>query len=69
MKAWCGAEDEPAAKKVKREASSEDDDYSDGEGKGNDHTCNKTLKTFQLFKLHKVQKKYTYMDVADISFP
>ncbi|XP_073955786.1 chromodomain-containing protein chromator isoform X2 [Choristoneura fumiferana] len=35
VKAWCGAEDEPAAKKVKREASSDDDDYSDGEGKGN----------------------------------
>ncbi|KAI5644332.1 hypothetical protein NE865_03701 [Phthorimaea operculella] len=28
VKAWCGAEEEPAAKKVKRELSSEDDDYS-----------------------------------------
>lgn len=30
VKAWCGAEDgEPAVKKVKKELSSEDDDYSD----------------------------------------
>ena len=29
VKAWCGAEDEPTAKKVKREVSSEEDDYSD----------------------------------------
>ncbi|KAL0883254.1 hypothetical protein ABMA27_016675 [Loxostege sticticalis] len=29
VKAWCGAENEPAAKKVKKEASSEDEDYSD----------------------------------------
>lgn len=30
VKAWCGAEDgEPAAKKVKKELSSEDEDYSD----------------------------------------
>ncbi|XP_028161423.1 uncharacterized protein LOC114353529 isoform X7 [Ostrinia furnacalis] len=31
VKAWCGAEDEPAAKKVKKEVSSEDEDYSDPE--------------------------------------
>ncbi|XP_060803132.1 uncharacterized protein LOC106132127 isoform X2 [Amyelois transitella] len=31
VKAWCGAEDEPAAKKIKKEASSEDEDYSDGD--------------------------------------
>ncbi|KAM3965224.1 chromodomain-containing protein chromator isoform 2-T2 [Aphomia sociella] len=31
VKAWCGAEDEPAIKKVKKEASSEDDDYSDSD--------------------------------------
>ncbi|CAH2096305.1 unnamed protein product [Euphydryas editha] len=30
VKAWCGADDEPAAKRVKRELSS-DDDYSDGD--------------------------------------
>ncbi|XP_061715995.1 uncharacterized protein LOC133524151 isoform X2 [Cydia pomonella] len=35
VKAWCGAEDEPAAKRVKKEASSEDEDYSDGDAKGN----------------------------------
>ncbi|XP_041978939.1 uncharacterized protein LOC121732964 [Aricia agestis] len=29
VKAWCGAEDEPAAKKIKKEASSDDEDYSD----------------------------------------
>lgn len=30
VKAWCGAEEgEPAAKKVKKELSSEDEDYSD----------------------------------------
>lgn len=30
VKAWCGADDgEPAAKKVKKELSSEDEDYSD----------------------------------------
>ncbi|XP_063624005.1 uncharacterized protein LOC134796022 isoform X2 [Cydia splendana] len=34
VKAWCGAEDEPAAKRVKKEASSEDEDYSDGDAKG-----------------------------------
>ncbi|XP_049873565.1 uncharacterized protein LOC126372074 isoform X2 [Pectinophora gossypiella] len=33
VKAWCGAEDEPSAKKVKREASSEDEDYSDHDNK------------------------------------
>ncbi|XP_063624003.1 uncharacterized protein LOC134796022 isoform X1 [Cydia splendana] len=33
VKAWCGAEDEPAAKRVKKEASSEDEDYSDGDAK------------------------------------
>ncbi|XP_059049995.1 uncharacterized protein LOC131844993 isoform X2 [Achroia grisella] len=31
VKAWCGAEDEPAIKKVKKEISSEDDDYSDSD--------------------------------------
>lgn len=30
VKAWCGADDgEPASKKIKKELSSEDDDYSD----------------------------------------
>ncbi|XP_026327257.1 uncharacterized protein LOC113235650 isoform X2 [Hyposmocoma kahamanoa] len=29
VKAWCGAEDEPAAKRVKKEVSSDDEDYSD----------------------------------------
>ncbi|CAG9786662.1 unnamed protein product [Diatraea saccharalis] len=29
VKAWCGAEDEPAVKKMKKEMSSEDEDYSD----------------------------------------
>ncbi|XP_052747673.1 uncharacterized protein LOC113520746 isoform X2 [Galleria mellonella] len=31
VKAWCGAEDEPVLKKVKREISSEDEDYSDAD--------------------------------------
>ncbi|CAH2980927.1 unnamed protein product [Chilo suppressalis] len=31
VKAWCGAEDEPPAKKIKKEASSEDDTYSDAD--------------------------------------
>lgn len=30
VKAWCGVEDgEPASKRIKKEASSDDDDYSD----------------------------------------
>ncbi|XP_063536313.1 uncharacterized protein LOC134746034 [Cydia strobilella] len=40
VKAWCGAEDEPAAKRVKKEASSEDEDYSDGDAKVDDRILN-----------------------------
>lgn len=35
MKAWCGAEDEPPSKRVKKEVSSDDDDYSDADTRGN----------------------------------
>ncbi|XP_072949125.1 uncharacterized protein Chro isoform X2 [Epargyreus clarus] len=31
VKAWCGADDEPAVKRLKRELSSEDEDYSDAD--------------------------------------
>ncbi|CAG4965133.1 unnamed protein product, partial [Parnassius apollo] len=31
VKAWCGAEDEPAAKKIKKELSSDEDDFTDTE--------------------------------------
>lgn len=39
VKAWCGAEDEPAAKKIKKELSSEEEDYSDTESPRGNGIC------------------------------